>query len=325
MTAVGAALTVTASLPARHQLAAALPSLPQQELPLFGRDSGASLRALTPPQGQLLKWVGSKQRFAAQICATFPKAMGGYYEPFIGSAAVLATLAPAHAVAADALQPLIQIWQTLQSDLPLLLQWYTERWQRLMAGDKVPTYLAMRRSYNETRDPADLLFLVRACYGGVVRFAKDGSMNTPCGIHRPIAPEEFERRAQRWQQRVVGVRFVHSDFEAIIDQAQAQDVVYCDPPYSDSQNALYGAQLFSLTRLFEALQRAKDRGAYVALSIDGTKRSGTKNCDVQTPDGLFATDLPITVGRSMLRRFQMGGQTLEDEVVKDRLLLSWTV
>ena len=279
--------------------------------------------AYAPPKGQLLKWVGSKQRFAAQICATFPQQIGSYFEPFIGSASVAATLAPGRAVAADALLPLIQIWQTLQGDLPLLLHWYSERWHQLMAGDKVPVYLELRRRYSQERNPADLLFLLRACYGGVVRFAKDGSMNTPCGIHRPIAPDEFARRALLWRQRLQGVRFVHSDFEPIIDQAGPGDLVYCDPPYADSQNALYGAQAFSLDRLFAALARAKQRGAHVALSIDGTKRSGAKNCAVAVPVGLFATDRPVVVGRSMLRRFQLGGQTLEHEVVADRLLLTW--
>ena len=41
------------------------------------------------------------------------------------------------------------------------------------------------------------------------------------------------------------------------------------------------------------------------------------------PDGLFLTDHEVVVGRSMLRRFQLGGQTLEHEVVADRLLLTW--
>lgn len=67
----------------------------------------------------------------------------------------------------------------------------------------------------------------------------------------------------------------------------------------------------------------KARGVYVALSIDGTKRSGDHVCDLPIPDGLFEREVMVNCGRSMLRRLQMGGQTLEGEVVADRLLLTY--
>jgi DNA adenine methylase len=59
------------------------------------------------------------------------------------------------------------------------------------------------------------------------------------------------------------------------------------------------------------------------LSIDGTKFSGTKLCDVDIPEGLFKQEVFINVGRSMLKRFQMDGQSLEKHVVTDRLLLTY--
>ena len=43
---------------------------------------------------QLLKWIGNKQRFAHEIISYFPGKYDGYYEPFVGSGAVLGTLAP---------------------------------------------------------------------------------------------------------------------------------------------------------------------------------------------------------------------------------------
>ena len=61
----------------------------------------------------------------------------------------------------------------------------------------------------------------------------------------------------------------------------------------------------------------------VALSIDGTKKSGTKICDLDIPEGLFEQEVFVNCGRSMLRRFQRAGETLEDEVVSDRLLLTY--
>jgi DNA adenine methylase len=100
-------------------------------------------------------------------------------------------------------------------------------------------------------------------------------------------------------------------------------MVYCDPPYTHSQTILYGAQSFDLRRLFAVIGQCKARGVFVALSIDGTKRSGAVTCHLPIPKGLFEREALVNCGRSMLRRFQMNGQTLESEVVADRLLLTY--
>lgn len=273
---------------------------------------------------QLLKWIGNKQRFAYEIANSFPATFGTYFEPFLGSGAVLATLAPRHAVASDALTPLVEIWQALSATPDLLKAWYADRYALFASGNRVAMYEQIKASYNAKPNGADLLFLSRSCYGGVVRFRQaDGYMSTPVGIHDPISPDSFRRRVDLWHERTKNVRFLNSDFEPIMEMARAGDVVYCDPPYSYSQAIVYGAQGFSLPRLLRAITRCKERGVSVALSIDGTKRSGNMLCDIPIPDGLFEHEETVNCGRSMLRRFQMGGTTLEGEVVKDRLLLTY--
>lgn len=280
--------------------------------------------SIEPPRGQLLKWIGNKQRFANEIISYFPMDFGTYYEPFVGSGAILATLAPKQAIASDTFRPLIEIWQTLHNDPDMLKQWYEDRWQAAMAGDKVAEYERIKAAYNACPNGADLLFLCRACYGGVVRFRQvDGYMSTPCGIHRPISPHAFALRVEDWHKRTSGACFLFKDYTEVMEQAEPGDLVYCDPPYSHSQAILYGAQSFSLELLLKTIQKCKSRGVYVALSIDGTKRSGNKSCDLPIPNNLFAREILISCGRSMLKRFQMGGQTLEGETVADRLLLTY--
>jgi DNA adenine methylase len=61
----------------------------------------------------------------------------------------------------------------------------------------------------------------------------------------------------------------------------------------------------------------------VALSLDGTKKSGDKQVALPIPEGLFEQEVYIQLGRSMLRRFQMDGRTMEAEHVSDRLLLTY--
>ena len=56
----------------------------------------------------LIKFIGNKARFAEHICLTFPRDYGTYFEPFVGSGAVLGCLAPKRVVASDVIKPLIE-------------------------------------------------------------------------------------------------------------------------------------------------------------------------------------------------------------------------
>jgi DNA adenine methylase (dam) len=273
---------------------------------------------------QLLKWIGNKQKFADAIISHFPPDYRAYIEPFLGSGGVLGTLAPSRAIASDVFQPLMEIWQLLHADKEQLKRYYADRYALISEIGKEKCYETVRSRYNARPNGADLLFLCRTCYGGVVRFRKaDGFMSTPVGIHNPISPESFARRVEIWHRRTLGVEFVHADFEETMSVARKGDLVYCDPPYLDSQGILYGAQAFSVQRLLRVIAECKSRGVRVALSIDGTKFSGRKMCDVPIPNGLFEREVFLSLGRSMLKRFQMDGRSLEDHEVADRLLLTY--
>ncbi|MGH2494975.1 MAG: DNA adenine methylase [Ktedonobacteraceae bacterium] len=276
-------------------------------------------------KGQLLKWVGNKRRFADEIVSYFPEDYGTYFEPFLGSGAVWAALAPKTAHASDIFTPLIEIWRTLQDDPEKLKHWYIDRWNLMMGGNKVEVYENIKASYNARPNAADLLFLSRSCYGGVVRFRKrDGYMSTPCGPHKPMLPETFIRIVDKWNQIATGTTFARMDYTGAMNMAREGDLIYCDPPYTCSQSILYGAQSFNLRGLFAEIRKCKACGVRVALSIDGTKKSGNTVCKVPIPEGLFEREILVNCGGSMLKRFQMDGRTMEEEVIADRLLLTYS-
>jgi len=277
-----------------------------------------------PPKSQLLKWVGNKQKFAAEITRSFPTQYGRYFEPFLGSGAILATVAPHNGLGSDTFEPLIQIWKMLKTNSSELVNWYAERRNQIGAETKEEVYKKVLASYNAKPNGADFLFLTRSCYGGIIRFRKaDGYMSTPCGAHNPISVESFSKRVNEWKNRLGKVDFEHYDYREAFSQAKYGDLIYCDPPYSHSQTILYGAQDFRLEDLLLEIDKAKSKGVRVALSIDGHKKSGNLLCDLPIEYGLFEKELYVNCGRSMLRRFQLEGQTLENENVSDRLLLTY--
>ncbi len=285
---------------------------------------GTEFQHVAPFRTQLLKWIGNKQRFAHQIASYFPTDMRTYFEPFLGSGAVLAALQPRQAIGSDAFGPLMEIWTTLVSDPEKVVQWYRTRYDEYAAFEKPEGYERIKARYNADPNGADLLFLCRSCYGGVVRFRKsDGYMSTPCGAHTPITPGSFAQRVQIWRRRLFGATFIKVDFSEAMQRAKRGDLVYCDPPYTQSQTILYQGQGFDLSRLISEIVSCKERGVRVALSIDGKKKSGQVHCHLDIPHGLFEREVFVNCGRSMLRRFQREGESLEDEVVHDRLLLTY--
>ncbi|MCF8011629.1 MAG: DNA adenine methylase [Clostridiales bacterium] len=277
----------------------------------------------------LLKWIGNKYRFADEIVAHMDGEIETYFEPFLGSGAVLAKLAASNekhfkkAIASDILDPLIEIFKYVKSDPKTLIEHYKMNIEGYNV-DKKAKYLEIRNRFNETRNPLDFAVLTRTCYSGVVRFRKqDGYMSTPVGPHKPISPEEFQRRVYSWHELVKDVTFLKSDFKEIMSKAKAGDLIYCDPPYTHSQKILYGSQTFRITDLWEQILKCKQRGVKVILSINGKCKSKQKDISVTVPEGLFERGVDVNCGTSMVNRLQRVGEVMENENVHDLLLFTW--
>ena len=268
----------------------------------------ATQQTLLPvrPKGQLLKWVGNKFKYAHVITSYFPVGYKRYIEPFVGTGAVLATLAPQRGIGGDVLTPLIEIWELVQNDPQTLVDYYRTVISRFNL-DRKKTYSEILKKYNASPNGLDLLILSRTCYGGVIRFTREGTMSTPIGPHKPINPDTFARRVVEWRERVKNTTFFNKPFTETISMAEAGDLVYCDPPYLDSQSILYGAQSFDFAELIAYIRRCKSSGARVALSIDGKKKSGTKTVKLHIPTGIFEREVYLSGGSSMLKEISKMG------------------
>jgi len=78
---------------------------------LFAQEDEVAYKSYHAPSSQLLKWVGNKQKFAVEIARQFPASFNKFYEPFLGSGAVIATVAPDNGLGSDVFKPLIEIWK----------------------------------------------------------------------------------------------------------------------------------------------------------------------------------------------------------------------
>ena len=281
----------------------------------------------------LLKWIGNKQRFAETIISYMPEQFNDYYEPFLGSGAVMAQLlyensmndTPMfnHCYASDILPFLVDIFNIVKNNPEQIKEYYSKEIEEyyLNPTDK---YNEIRDRFNSDHNALDFCLLSRTCYSGIIRFRKvDGYMSTPKGPHNPIRPETFSKRGDLWHDLISDSVFSTMSFEECMDKAQAGDVIYCDPPYTHSQSIIYGAQTFNIANLFKKIAECKAKGVYVMLSINGTRESNKKDISIIPPDGLFEREIFVNCGTSMIDRLQNAGQTMKNEIVHDKLLLTW--
>ena len=281
----------------------------------------------------LLKWIGNKQRFANTIVSYMPSSFNNYYEPFLGSGAVLAELLMQdatclfphfnHAYGSDVLPFLIDIFRLVKDNPSEIIDYYAKEISIYYDNPEVQ-YEIIKNRFNQNHNAFDFCLLSRTCYSGIIRFRKaDGYMSTPRGPHKPISPAEFEERVELWSDLVQKADFNVDSFEIAMSKLQSGDLVYCDPPYTHSQNIIYGAQSFNIECLWDKIAECKDRGAYVMLSINGTRESKKKDISVDIPSGLFERELTVNCGISMIDRLRNSGKSMTDEVVHDKLLLTW--
>ena len=281
----------------------------------------------------LLKWIGNKQRFAKTIISYMPQSFENYYEPFLGSGAVMAELLHAdetmlfphfeHAYGSDILPFLIDIFNAIKEDPQSVANYYKKEISEYYRNPEIK-YNEIRARFNADHNPYDFAVLSRTCYSGVIRFRKaDGYMSTPRGPHKPISPEQFESRVIQWNSLLQKASFTCESYTEVMKRPQKGDVVYCDPPYTHSQSIIYGAQDFDIDTLWDSIAGCKERDAKVMLSINGMRDSKKTDISAIPPVGLFERRLLVNCGTSMIDRLQNNGKKMEDKTVDDQLLLTW--
>lgn len=281
----------------------------------------------------LLKWIGNKQRFAETIISYMPETFNNYYEPFLGSGAVLAELLHMdatrlfphfqHAYGSDILPFLIDIFEITKEKPDDLIRYYRSEITEYYENPE-SKYREIQTRFNKNHNAYDFCLLSRTCYSGVIRFRKaDGYMSTPRGPHKPIQPETFEKRVGQWHELLQKATFSCQSFTKMMKYPQQGDVVYCDPPYTHSQSIIYGAQDFEIEALWKKIDECKNRGAKVILSINGMKNSQKTDISITPPEGLFERKLLVNCGTSMIDRLQNNGKEMKNKNVDDQLLLTW--
>ena len=249
-----------------------------------------------------IKWSGSKRSQAKEIVSYFPKSIDVYYEPFLGSGAIIGYLKPQKAVTSDINKPLIELWRELQRDPKNISSYYRKQWNSLQKNGHTYFY-KIRDKFNKEKSHMDLLFLTRTCVNGLIRYNKSGEFNnslhhTRKGIH----PDRLEKVIFEWSTVIQKYIFQNFDYKKTTQHAQKGDFVYLDPPYFNTGTRYFGA--IDHQEFIEYLADLNKRGIRFALSYDGKR--GEKSFVVDIPKNLYKKHILIHSGNSTFNKVQNG-------------------
>ena len=223
-----------------------------------------------------LKWAGGKYNLVSTIASHLTPA-NTLVEPFVGAGSVFLNTDYPQYQLNDINADLIALYQLLQC-----------RHQSFIADAKSlftaqtnqrDAYLSLRQQFNLSTDSYErsvlFLYLNRHGYNGLCRYNLSGKFNVPFGSYKkPYFPEAelhyFAEKAQRAQ-------FSCTSYQQVIQQAQPDTVIYCDPPYvplsktaSFTSYASQGFDLDDQAQLANLAEKAQQRGITVVISNHDT-------------------------------------------------------
>ena len=216
-----------------------------------------------------LRWAGSKRKQVATLSSFWQPRFRRYIEPFMGSACLYFAIRPPKAVLSDINPDLITTFRAVR-DHPEAV------------ASTLRTIPVDRESFNRVRamlssdlNPVEkaafFIYLNRFCFNGLYRTNKEGAFNVPYGGSPGLRiPTGAELRAVA--QLLKTCVITESDFLQALENADAGDFVYLDPPYAVGNRRVFRQYspssfgLGDLDRLAQALELLDHKGVKFLLS-----------------------------------------------------------
>lgn len=254
-----------------------------------------------------IPYQGSKRGLADIIIAYLPEEMGKVgariIEPFAGSAAISLAAACSRGVSNflinDANVPLVALWEMIIDQPEQVSEQYRDLWEE-QRGREQEYYYLVRDKFNRTQQPHHLLYLLARCVKASVRYNSQGEFNQSpdnrrCGTQPSTMQQNILGASYLLRDRTL---LMKGDYRAALADAEAQDVIYMDPPYQGvcgNRNPRYSNHLV-YEEFVETLLWLNQRGLSYIVSYDG--RTGDNSYGVPLPPALGLKHLEVKAGRS---------------------------
>lgn len=223
-----------------------------------------------------LKWAGGKFNLVGAISRHLPEA-DTLIEPFVGAGSVFLNTSYQRYILNDINADLIEMYRLLADKTDEFIT--DARALFNPSANQKDQYLSLRQQFNQSNSTYEravlFLYLNRHGYNGLCRYNLSGKFNVPFGSYKkPYFPEaELRFFAEKAQQAT----FSCISYQQVMQQANAGDAIYCDPPYvplsKTASFTSYAGQGFNLddqAQLANLAEQAQQRGCSVVISNHDT-------------------------------------------------------
>lgn len=232
----------------------------------------------------IVKWAGGKTQLLPEIEKLMPKEFNRYFEPFTGGGALLFSLKPENVVINDFNSELVSAYRCFEDKasfdkLISILHVHEsnhseEYYLKIRELDRSEAFNALSKEEIAGR----FLYLNKACFNGLYRVNSKGYFNVPSAKREKVKiydENNFNGLLEYFNNNKIEI--LNTDFEIAVENAQAGDLVYFDPPYdtyddkdsftSYSKNGFGKDEQLRLANLFKSLDK---KGVKVMLSNHNT-------------------------------------------------------
>lgn len=187
-----------------------------------------------------IKSQGIKSKLVPWILELLPKKFDGVWiEPFAGTCVVGLNTPVKRLLLYDANPHIIKFYKNIQENVinSTVVKQFLEFEGAILKKQGEEYYYFVRERFNKEQNPLDFLFLNRCGFNGIIRFNKRGELNVPfCKKTERFSKAYITKivNQTKWFQDTINtkeVSFECMDFSNTIEKANAEDILYCDPPY----------------------------------------------------------------------------------------------
>ena len=224
------------------------------------------MKVIVPP----IKSQGIKTKLVPWIKEIIPVSSGIWIEPFLGTGVVAFNSGFKRAILNDTNPHLIKFYRGVQNKTitPSIVRQYLEHEGKILREADENGYShfrLVRDRFNKNFASLDFLFLSRAGFNGMMRFGGKGNWNIPfCKKPNRFSQSYITKIVNQVElvskiiQPEPSWLFVNKSFTEVIPLANADDIIYCDPPYFGRYVDYYnGWSEKDEERLFELLNETK--------------------------------------------------------------------
>lgn len=232
----------------------------------------------------ILKWAGGKRQLLEEILSLFPKDYKDrrFHEPMFGGGAVTFHIEPKEGTINDVNSRLMRFYKVVRDEPNELI----EKNKTHEYGNNKDDFYKARKEFNrpirgekldKLQEASLLLYLNRTCFNGLYRENSNGKFNVPFGDYSN--PDWIrEKQIMECSEVLQNLDILNEDFEYILNEAKAGDLVYFDPPYQPvsetadfTQYSKEGFDFHEQERLRDVCVELGKRGALFVLSNSWAK------------------------------------------------------